>query len=61
VNQLSNTSVASPADFWKSSDYYVEPLLSDQVALGYFKDLKGGQFETSAEVYYKKLNEPDGV
>ncbi len=55
VNQLSNTSVASPADFWKSSDYYVEPLLSDQVALGYFKDLKGGQFETSAEVYYKKL------
>ena len=56
VNQLSNTSVASPADFWKSSDYYIKPLVSDQIALGYFRNLKRNLFETSAEIYYKKLD-----
>ncbi len=55
VNQLSNTSVASPADFWKSSDYYVKPLVSNQVALGYFSNLKNGIYEISAELYYKNL------
>lgn len=55
VNQISNTSVASPADFWKSSDYYMKPLKAEQFAVGYFKDSKEGEFEASAEVYYKIL------
>jgi len=55
MNQVSNTSVISPADFWKSSDAHIEPLISDQFALGLFKTPQRGLFETSAEVYYKKL------
>ena len=55
MNQISNTSVISPADFWKSSDAHIQPLISDQFAFGLFKTPQRGAFETSAEVYYKKL------
>lgn len=55
MNQVSNTSVISPADFWKSSDAHILPLISDQFAIGLFKTPQKGLFETSAEVYYKKL------
>lgn len=55
VNQISNTSVISPADFWKTSDTHIEPLISDQFAVGLFRNPKKGLFETSAEFYYKKL------
>ncbi|MDP2337614.1 MAG: carboxypeptidase-like regulatory domain-containing protein [Bacteroidota bacterium] len=55
MNQVSNTSVISPADFWKSSDAHILPLISDQFAIGLFKNPQKGLFETSAELYYKKL------
>lgn len=55
MNQISNTSVISPADFWKSADAHISPLISDQFAVGLFKTPKKGLFETSLEVYYKKL------
>ena len=55
MNQISNTSVISPADFWKSADAHIKPLISDQFAIGLFKTPKKGLFETSVEVYYKKL------
>lgn len=55
MNQISNTAVMSPADFWKSSDAHLLPLISDQFAVGLFKTPKKGLYETSAEVYFKKL------
>ena len=55
MNQVSNTSVISPADFWKSCDSHIAPLISDQFAIGLFKNPKKGLFETSVEVYYKNL------
>lgn len=55
MNQVSNTSVMSPADFWKSSDTYVKPLISDQFAAGIFRNPGKGLYETSVEVYYKNL------
>jgi hypothetical protein len=55
MNQISNTSVISPADFWKSADAHISPLISDQFAVGLFKTPKKGLFETSVEVYYKNL------
>lgn len=55
VNQISNTAVVSPADFWKSSDYYIKPLQSEQLAIGFFKDYGKGDYETSTEIYYKNL------
>jgi len=53
--QISNTAVISPADYWKSSDPYIPPLINDQIALGLFKSPEKGKFETSIEVYYKNL------
>lgn len=55
LNQISNSSVISPADFWKISDYHIKPIISDQLAIGYFRDYKLLGVETSVEVYYKQL------
>lgn len=55
VNQVSNTAVISPADYWKSADRTIAPLLNDQIAIGYFKSPPTANFETSIELYYKKL------
>jgi hypothetical protein len=55
VNLLSNTSVISPTDTWKLSDTYLLPVVSDQVAAGYFRNLRDNTVEASAEIYYKKL------
>jgi hypothetical protein len=54
-NQISNTAVISPADYWKAADTYIPPLINDQIALGYFKSPATSKFETSIEVYYKNL------
>ncbi|MBC8004801.1 MAG: TonB-dependent receptor [Verrucomicrobia bacterium] len=55
VNQITNTSVVSPADFFKSSDYYLRPLKSQQYAIGFFKNSENGKYEMSTEIYYKDL------
>lgn len=55
MNQISNTSVISPADFWKSADAHISPLISDQLAFGLFKTPRKGLYETSVELYYKNL------
>jgi hypothetical protein len=55
INLVSNTTVSNPSDIWKLSDKYVKPLICDQFALGYFRNFKNNMFETSVELYYKKL------
>jgi hypothetical protein len=55
VSQISNTAVISPADYWKSSDPYLAPLINDQIALGFFNNPVKGKYEMSVELYYKKL------
>ncbi|MCE1198713.1 MAG: hypothetical protein LWW85_07080, partial [Marinilabiliales bacterium] len=54
-NQISNTAVISPADYWKASDAYIPPLVNDQFAIGYFKNPQNSNLETSVEIYYKQL------
>ncbi len=56
INQISNSAVISPSEIWKTSDYYIKPLICDQVALGITNNnnlFKG--FNLSVETYYKKL------
>lgn len=55
INLVSNSSVMTPADVWKLSDPYVKPLKCDQLAVGYFRNFNQNTFETSIEMYYKKL------
>jgi hypothetical protein len=53
INLISNTSVQSPSSIWKISDNYIKPVISDQFALGYFRDFMNTKYETSIEFYYK--------
>lgn len=55
INQISNTAVISPADYWKSSDLYLPPLVNDQVTLGLYKNAGIHSLEASAEIYYRKM------
>ncbi|MDH4295346.1 MAG: TonB-dependent receptor [Cyclobacteriaceae bacterium] len=47
--------VPVPFNTWNPSGYYLEPQLADQVAAGYFRNLKDNTYEFSAEVYYKDI------
>lgn len=53
LHLISNTLSPSPTDIWKISDNYIEPTISDQISLGFYKNLKNNEFETSVEVYYR--------
>lgn len=55
LHLLSNSSASLPTDVWMMSSQNIRPQLADQLALGYFRNLKNNQFEFSAEVYYKTM------
>ena len=52
---ISNTSSPTPLDVWTPSDNYIKPQIADQVALGYFKNFKDGDYSLEVETYYKKV------
>jgi len=56
LHLISNTNSPTPLDIWLPSNTYIKPLIANQVGLGYFKNLRNNMFETSAEVYYKDMN-----
>lgn len=55
INLISNNSVMSPTDTWTLSNNYIKPLISDQFAIGYFRNFNQNAFEVSVEAYYRKL------
>lgn len=55
VHLISNTASVSPLDIWAPSDQYLKPQILDQVALGYFQNLKEDAYSLEAEVFYKKI------
>jgi len=55
IHLISNTTGATPLDVWTPSTNNIAPQRANQVALGYFKNLKENTLETSAEVYYKVM------
>ena len=56
MQMASNSSAGMPMDVWFPVSPNVKPQLSDQVAVGYFRNLNDNVFETSAEVYYKQMD-----
>jgi hypothetical protein len=48
-----NSTVGTPMDIWFPASPNVKPQLCDQVALGYFRNLRHNTIETSVEGYYK--------
>ena len=53
--QLSNNAVVSPAETWTPAGYHLKPLISDQVAAGLENSTWLREFDLSAEVYFKNL------
>ncbi len=55
IHLLSNTSSATPLDVWTPSGRYVAPQLSNQYALGYFRNFKDNRYSLEVEAYYKNV------
>jgi len=53
INLLSNTTSATPLDVWAPSGQFIDPQISNQYALGYFKNINNKMYSLEAEVYYK--------
>ena len=56
IHLLSNTSSASPLDVWTPSGKYIKPQLSNQYALGYFRNFKDKAYSMEVEAYYKNTD-----
>ena len=57
LHVLSTSTSGQPTDYWMPSGVHIDPLIVDQISSGYFKNIKNGMYETSLEVYYKKLSD----
>jgi outer membrane receptor protein involved in Fe transport len=55
LHLLSNTSSPTPLDVWTPSGPFVKPQLLDQYALGFFKNLKNGEYSLETETFYKDI------
>ena len=57
IHKVSNTSIMSPTDIWKLSDYNIKPQNGWQVAAGIYHETAGKKYEFSAEAYYKHISD----
>ena len=55
LHLLSNATSAKPTDLWIPSSYHVKPQYARQYALGYYKNFWQDRFQTSVEIYYKRM------
>lgn len=55
VHLASVSSATLPTDLWVPSTSIVKPQFGIQYAIGYFKNFDENMFESSVELYYKKL------
>lgn len=55
IHLLSNSVSTSPTDVYVPTSNVVKPQIADQVAVGYFRNLKSDMIEFSVEAYYKWL------
>ncbi|MGB5556008.1 MAG: TonB-dependent receptor [Flavobacteriaceae bacterium] len=56
IHLLSNTSSATPLDVWTPSGRYIKPQLSNQYAIGYFRDFKDKVYSLEVETYFKNTD-----
>lgn len=53
IHLLSNTTSVTPLDVWTPSGEFIKPQLSDQFALGYFRNFDDKMYSMEVETYYK--------
>ncbi|MEZ4810985.1 MAG: TonB-dependent receptor [Allomuricauda sp.] len=56
IHLLSNTSSVTPLDVWTPSGPFVKPQLSNQYALGYFRNFLDKTYSLEVETYYKTVD-----
>ena len=56
IHLLSNTVNVTPLDVWTPSGPFIKPQLSDQYAVGYFKNFKNRTYSLEVEAYYKTVD-----
>jgi hypothetical protein len=56
IHLVSSSTTTLPTDLWVPSTAMVKPQRGYQAAAGFFKNFKDNMFETSIEVYFKKMN-----
>ncbi|GAB1855996.1 TonB-dependent receptor [Flavobacteriaceae bacterium MHTCC 0001] len=56
LHLLSNTLSVTPLDVWAPSGEFIKPQLSDQYAVGYFKNFKDKTYSLEIEAYYKTVD-----
>jgi hypothetical protein len=55
IHLASISSVSLPTDVWMPSTEYIKPQIGNQYAVGFFKNFKNDEYETSFEAYYKDM------
>ena len=56
VHLIQSSTVAMPTDYWMPSSNTVKPQTCSQVSVGCFRNFNENMYESSVEVYYKKMN-----
>ncbi len=55
IQLAQNSTAGTPLDIWFPASPNVKPQISDQVAVGYFRNFLQNTLETSVEAYYKTM------
>ncbi|MFT3703935.1 MAG: TonB-dependent receptor [Agriterribacter sp.] len=55
LHLISNSTTSSPTDKWVASTNIIKPEISDQVSIGYYKNLWDDNYELTVETYYKSM------
>lgn len=55
LHLVSNSTSSNPTDKWIASTNIIKPEISDQVSIGYYRDLSNRRWELSVETYYKTM------
>lgn len=55
LHLVSNSTSANPTDKWIANTNIIKPEISDQVSVGYYKDLFNRPVELNIEAYYKTM------
>ncbi len=57
IHLISNTTSSLPIDTWRPAGRYIDPGTADQIALGWNRNFKGGEWQLSVETYYKSMRD----
>ncbi len=55
VHLIQSSTISMPTDYWMPSTNKTKPQTCSQLSVGYFRNFQENNYETSAEVYYKNM------